>query len=112
MNYTPVTGWFYRTANDRTASWTGVEYLYRFLTGNRGLGPFGVAAPLDALEIGDIVQLGRRSGAYYHSPVVCGFYGGEPLLAAHTYDAYDRPLSGYAYDLVRGIHILGVRKPN
>ena len=25
MNYTPVFGWFYKSANDRTASWTGVE---------------------------------------------------------------------------------------
>jgi hypothetical protein len=24
MNYTPETGWFYRSASDRTASWTGV----------------------------------------------------------------------------------------
>ena len=28
MNYTPVTGWFYRSASDRTAAWTGVEYHY------------------------------------------------------------------------------------
>ena len=29
MNFTPVYGWYYRTASNRTASWTGVEYLYR-----------------------------------------------------------------------------------
>ena len=28
MNYTPTFGWFYKSANDRTPSWTGVEYLY------------------------------------------------------------------------------------
>ena len=28
MNYTPTFGWFYRSANDRTPSWTGVEFLY------------------------------------------------------------------------------------
>ena len=38
MNFTPVTGWFYRSADDRTASWTGVEYLYRFLLGHCGGG--------------------------------------------------------------------------
>lgn len=41
MNYTPVYGWYYITANDRTASWTGVQYLYNFLTGNLNAGPFG-----------------------------------------------------------------------
>ena len=30
MNHTPVTGWFYRNANDRTASWTGVEFFIIF----------------------------------------------------------------------------------
>ena len=38
MNYTPVTGWYYISANNRTASWTGVEHLYNFLVGNKGLG--------------------------------------------------------------------------
>jgi len=28
MNFTPIFGWFYRSASDRTASWTGVEFLY------------------------------------------------------------------------------------
>ena len=32
MNFTPVMGWYYRSAADRTASWSGVEYLYEFLS--------------------------------------------------------------------------------
>ncbi|MDE5667595.1 MAG: amidase domain-containing protein, partial [Clostridia bacterium] len=31
MNFTPTFGWFYRSANDRTPSWTGVQFLYNFL---------------------------------------------------------------------------------
>ena len=31
------------------------------------------------------------------------------LVAAHTYDALDRPLSSYIYDTARFIHIDGVR---
>ena len=42
MNYTPIYGWYYITANDRTASWTGVEYLHRFLVGNEGGGPLSL----------------------------------------------------------------------
>lgn len=110
MNFTPVFGWFYRSADDRTASWTGVEFLYRFLTENKGAGPFAEEVPLNRLEIGDVVQLGRATGDFYHTPVVVGFSRGEILVAAHSYDAFNKPLSSYSYARVRGIHILGVRE--
>ena len=110
MNYTPTFGWFYISANDRTPSWTGVEYLYRFLVGNEGVGPFAEEVPLDRLEIGDIVQLGRATGDFYHSPVVVGFSRGEILVAAHSYDVYDKRLFSYSFAQARGIHILGVRE--
>ena len=45
MNRTPVYGWYYLTGNNRTASWTGVEYLYRFLTANKGPGPYARRFP-------------------------------------------------------------------
>ena len=109
MNYTPIYGWFYNNANDRTASWTGVEYLYNFLTQNEGVGPFAKEVPLSELEIGDVVQLGRETGDFYHTPFVVGFRRGQILVAAHSYDAYDKPLQSYSFDRVRGLHILGVR---
>ena len=110
MNFTPTFGWFYRSANDRTPSWTGVEFLYNFLVNNDGAGPFAEEVPLDKLEVGDIVQLGRATGDFYHSPVVVGFSRGQILVAAHTYDAFNKPLSSYNYAMARGIHILGARK--
>lgn len=110
MNFTPVLGWYYRSANDRTPSWTGVEYLYNFLVNNQGDGPFAEEVSPDKLEIGDIVQLGRATGDFYHSPVVVGFDRGRILVAAHTYDAYNKPLNSYVFAKARGIHILGVRK--
>ena len=109
MNYTPVIGWYYRSAKDRTASWSGVEYLRRFLTGNRGLGPYAVEAPLSQAEPGDIVQLGRKGGKFYHSPVVLAVRGDEIYIAAHSSDVLDKPLSGYQYDQARLLHIVGVR---
>lgn len=109
MNYTPVYGWFYKSANDRTASWTGVEYLYNFLVGNEGAGPFAEEAPLDKLEVGDIVQLGTGAGDFYHSPVVVRISRGQIYVAAHSYDAFNKPLSSYNFAKARGIHILGVR---
>lgn len=109
MNYTPTFGWFYVSAANRTPSWTGVEYLYNFLVNNEGAGPFAKEAPPDELEVGDIVQLGFATGDFYHSPVVVATSPGI-LVAAHTYDAFGKPLSSYSYGKTRGIHILGVRK--
>ena len=112
MNFTPVTGWFYINANDRTASWTGVEYFYRFLVGNDGPGPFAEETDLKKLEIGDFVQPGRETGDFYHTPVVVGFSRRGPLVAAHSYDAYRRPLFSYSFERLRCLHILGVRPPD
>ena len=86
-----------------------MQYLYNFLVNNEGVGPYAEEVPLDKLEVGDIVQLGRSTGDFYHSPVVVGFSRGNILIAAHSYDAFNRPLSTYGYEQARGIHILGVR---
>lgn len=110
MNFTPTFGWFYKSVNERTPSWTGVEYLYNFLVNNEGAGPFAKEVPLSQLEIGDVVQLGTAVGDFYHSPVVVGFSRGRILVAAHSYDAFNKPLNSYNFGMVRGIHILGVRK--
>jgi len=108
MNFTPETGWYYRSSYDRTASWTGVEYLYRFLVNNRSVGPYAHVVPQSEAEPGDIVQLGTADGSFYHSPVITSV-SPEILVAAHTFDALDRPLSTYNYDTARFLHIDGVR---
>lgn len=110
MNFTPTFGWYYKSLNDRSPSWTGVEFLYNFLTGNNGVGPYGEETEPDKLQIGDIIQLGRATGDYYHSPVVVAVRNGRIFVAAHTNDAFNRPLSSYNFQRVRGIHILGVRR--
>ena len=108
MNFTPVYGWYYRSSYDRTASWSGVEYLYEFLINNSGIGPYAHVVPQEGAEPGDLVQLGTESGHFYHSPVITAV---TPviLVAAHTYDALDRPLSSYVYEAARFLHIEGVR---
>lgn len=110
MNFTPTFGWYYKSLNDRSPSWTGVEFLYNFLTGNNGVGPYGEETEPDKLQIGDIIQLGRATGDFYHSPVVVAVRNGRIFIAAHTNDAFNRPLSSYNFQRVRGIHILGVRR--
>lgn len=108
MNYTPTTGWFYRSANDRTASWTGVEYLYSFLVKNQSVGPYGHLVSAHEAQPGDIVQLGTVDGDFYHSPVIVSV-SPQIFVAAHTYDVVNQPLSSYTYGQARFIHIDGVR---
>ena len=58
---------------------------------------------------GDILQLGTSDGFFYHSPVIVKVTDQNIFVAAHTFDAYLRPLDSYVYDQVRYLHILGVR---
>ena len=109
MNPKKVFGWYYYSSSNRTASWTGVSYLYQFLIANTGVGPYAVLVDPENAEPGDIIQLGHENGHFYHSPVVVSVSNGEIYVAAHTYDAYMRPLSSYDYDQSRCLHIAGVR---
>ena len=109
MNYTPTFGWYYISLDERSPSWTGVEYFYNFMTENADVGPFGKEATPDEIEIGDVIQLGNNRDGFYHTLLVVGFEGEDPLVAAQTDDAYARPLSTYSYDFSRFIKILGVR---
>lgn len=113
MNFTPTFGWYYRTANDKAPAWTGVEYLYNFLTRRApSVGPFASEVTLDRLRAGDIVQLSFDGVGWQHTPVVV--YADRPrsyaevLVAAHSADADDRPLSTYEFSAARLLHIAGV----
>lgn len=108
MNFTKVLGWYYRSANDRTPSWSGVEYLYNFLINNRSIGPYGHIVSQSEAMPGDIVQLGTFDGDFYHSPVITDIVP-QILVAAHSYDTVDRPLYSYNFAKVRFIHIDAVR---
>lgn len=108
MNYTSDYGWYYINQNDRSPSWTGVEFFYAFMTENRSVGPYADEVDLNFAEPGDVLQLGRDDGMFYHSLVVLSQFGNETYIAAHSNDALFRPLSSYEYDKIRCIHFLGV----
>ena len=109
MNYTPTFGWYYISLDDRSPSWTGVEYFYDFITENADVGPFGRVITQDELEIGDVIQLARNEEGSYHTLIVVGFDNEDPLIAAQTDNAFSRPLSTYDFDYSRYIKILGIR---
>lgn len=116
MNYMPTFGWYYIDANNKSPSWTGVAYLYQFLTrGTNSVGPAAQETALQALEPGDAVQLSFDGAGWQHTPLVIAAQHArspdEVLVAAHSHDAYARPLSDYTYQKLRCLHITGVWKP-
>ncbi len=108
MNYTNVTGWYYNDLHDRTASWTGVEFLYNFLINNNDIGPFARLVNSDQIEIGDVIELGRLSGNFYHSLIVSEVYNSKIFVCSHTFDTVNKPLDNYIFERIRYIKILGV----
>ncbi len=114
MNYTANFGWYYNRLSSRAPAWTGVEYFYNFLisnydgVGNKS-GPFGKEVSASELEIGDFIQLADLSFDFYHTPIVVGFDGTVPLLAAHSKDVFGVRLDYYRYAKIRCIKILGAR---
>ena len=107
MNYTKDTGWYYISPNNRAAAWSGAQYFYNFMTGNTGVGPSAVRESTEHLEIGDFIQL-HDGTQFYHTLIIVGFENGEPLIAAHTRDAYGTPLSAYTFAQPHGLHITGI----
>lgn len=107
MNYTPIYGWYYINANDRSPSWTGVEYFFNFMVNNMSQGPFAEQIAVREALPGDVLQLGDKNGRFYHSLVVLANNGREIYIAANDNDALYRPLSSYNYRYVRCIHLLG-----
>ncbi len=107
MNYTRDTGWYFNSLSDRAAAWTSVEQLYRFLTENKGAGPFGETTDLNNSQIGDIIQLSDGE-SFYHSCIITGYKLGYPYVCAHTYDVLNKPLINYHFNNMRVIHIIGV----
>ena len=70
MNYTKNIGWYYNSANDRSPSWSGVEFLHKFLINNKGAGPRGKEAEIDKMQIGDIIQLSFDGIKFSHALIV------------------------------------------
>lgn len=107
MHYQKTFGWYYTDLNNRAPAWTGVDPLHRFLTTNRGTGPFATEVRPDALEPGDLIQLDFGSG-FAHTLLVVSVQDGI-CVAAHTDDSDNRPLDSYFYVTARHLHIAGVR---
>ena len=107
MNYSNANGWYYINGNNKSPSWTGVEFLYKFLISNQGAGPKGKKATINELEIGDIVQLSFDGIKFSHTLVVVknGNNVNNTLIASHTFDAFDKAVGEYKFNKYRCVHI-------
>ena len=117
MNFTPDFGWYYVDANNKSPSWTGVEYFYNFMLRNQVTpGPFGVQANMSTLLPGDFVQLKLTSDRFSHTPIIVDIVGAPSpdniLVAAHSFDSDYRPLSTYDFQELRFIHIVAAYGAN
>lgn len=108
MNYNK-NGWYYRNGNDKSASWSGVEYLHKFLTQNKGEGPYGEEVGAQDVQEGDIAQLSFDGNVFGHSLLIVEKDINKILIATHTQDEYGRNLATYNFKRIRYIHINGVR---
>lgn len=111
MNYKKHIGWYYNSISDRTPSWSGVEFLYNFLTKNKSIGPRGIATDIENLLVGDIIQLKFFEDRFSHSLIIIDKKGNtldDIFVATHTEDTYHRKLSTYTFENIRFLHITTV----
>lgn len=104
-------GWYYNNGYDKSPSWSGVEFLYKFLTTNNGFGPRGTEVLQDKIEVGDIVQLSFNGSTFEHSLFIINITGSslnDIAVAAHTYDVLGKKVGEYNFSKYRFIHIENV----
>jgi len=106
MNYNLENGWFYKNGYDKSPSWSGVEFLYKFLTKNKSYGPRGKEVSQSEIQSGDIVQLSFSGEKFEHSLII--LESSTLSVAAHTYDVLDKKISDYSFSRIRFIHIVDV----
>ena len=108
MDYTPDTGWYYTDITNRAAAWSGVDYLYRYLTGQSGSDTrvvFGAETEYTDTRIGDIIQLSFDDIAFTHTLIVTGRRGKNIYVCAHSYDSLNRRLDTYTYKSIRALSV-------
>jgi hypothetical protein len=110
-------GWYYHSVTDRSASWTGVYYLHKFVTlyADFPAGPEGCAVSVDQAEIGDVIQFSWEGDNYWNHSVIIVQTEDDPQgnrshwVAGHTPDVdfypYEYFLIGNPDAVYRFLHI-------
>lgn len=100
-------GWYYNSVNDYAAAWTGVYYLYRFVTTlyeDFPLGPEGCGVSVNEAEVGDVIQYSWDGDDYWnHSVIIVQMdllLSGDRThwVAGHSPDVDNYPFEYFAMD--------------
>ena len=101
MNYAKDLGWYYINGNNKSPSWSGVEYLYQFLINNKGNGPQAIETTQNKIELGDIAQLSFDGEKFGHTLVIVKIENKYTLqgikIASHTFDSLEKSISEYSF---------------
>lgn len=110
QNYSYPLGWYYKSLQNRSPSFTGVEFLYNFLTRKENsVGPKAIEVAVENLQVGDIIQLSFDGEKYAHSLFVTKLNPNNPynpFVTTNSYDALNKPLSWYSFKKARFLHIV------
>lgn len=110
MNFTPTFGWYFINHFNYAPAWSAARYFYKFITENKGVGPYGKVVKKNEVKIGDIVQLRNpKEPVFHHSLIITAIDDKDIYLATHTRDFLGVPLSFYRNAEMRFIHIEGAR---
>lgn len=114
MNYSKQNGWYYINGNNKSPSWSGVEFLYDFLVKNKLVGPYGREVEQSKIEIGDIAQLSFNGKNFGHTLVITKIENKLDLnrifISSHTFDSFNKRIAEYNFEKIRFVHIDKVRK--
>lgn len=105
MNYTKTFGWYYINANNKSPSWTGVEYLYNYITRKNGIGPIGKLSSKENMQVGDFIQQSFLNNVFAHTLLVTKIIGDNIYVTTHTFDNLNIHLNSYQYQNIRYVHI-------
>ena len=107
MNYNKYYGWFYKNVNDRSPSWTSVEFLQNFLLSKDRIGPFASISSIENLQVGDLIQLKQNPDHFNHTVIISQIKNGQILVCAHSNDALNKPLEDFFFNEFLPLHIEG-----
>ncbi len=108
---TSLMGWYYKSLNDRSPAFTGVEQLFNYSISNtKSVGVKCKLVTIDQLEIGDIIQLCQRKPVFNHCVIITKIDNiptpNTIFVTCHTNDVYNKKLSDYFYTKIRFLKIL------
>ena len=100
-------GWYYNSVDDYAAAWTGVYYLFRFITTlyeDFPLGPEGCGVSVNQAEVGDVIQFSWDGDNYWNHSVIIvqtdllPSEGQTHWVAGHSPDVDFYPFDYFAID--------------